>query len=302
MNTFLRKQGQYLLANELYAFLVAAVLALTPITMWLSLAVVALVTLRHGSVSGLKVFACGLVVAYVAYQFTAPASHVFSIDFITFIVGFSAAIALRITANWRIVIFGILIAALLSIGLIHMLLPNYAYEQYTLLLNSLKEIDSNYVMAQLLESQQRANPTLILNSLLGIRVLSIVFSALSSLMLARGIQSALFYPGGFRKEMLAFRASRAGVLLLVIAAFGVYQNNPIAISCLPLLVVYLMSAGISLLFNMMARKKDLVIIFLIVVPLIIVPYIMLPVYVFFGSLDSLFDLRLRLAANQKFKN
>ncbi|WP_131783071.1 hypothetical protein [Legionella gresilensis] len=302
MNTFLRNQGQYILKNEICAFFVAAILALIPLTTWLSLAVIALVTLRKGVVDGAKVFICGIIASYISYQFNTNLGHAFSMTIITFIIGFSAALILRLTANWKIVIFGILIAALIIISLVHGFLPNYANEQYVLLLAALKEVDPNHMLVQLLESQQRTNPNLIINSLLGIRVLSLVFSALGSLMLARGIQSLLFYPGGFREEMLAFRASRVGVLLLIVAAFGVYQSNPIAISCLPLLVVYLMFAGISLFFNIMARKRDLVTIFLLFVPLIIVPYIMLPIYVFFGSLDSLFNLRLHLSLDRKFKN
>ncbi|STX51734.1 membrane protein [Legionella busanensis] len=302
MNTFLRNQGQYLLKNEICAFFVAAILALTPLTTWLSLAVITLVTLRKGFVDGAKVFICGIIASYISYQFNANLGHAFSMTIITFIIGFSAALILRLTANWKVVIFGILIAALVIISLIHGLLPTYANEQYALLLTVLKEIDPNHMLVQLLESQQHTNPNLIVNSLLGIRVLSLVFSALGSLMLARGIQSLLFYPGGFREEMLAFRASCVGVFLLIIAVFGVYQGNPIAISCLPLLVVYLMFAGISLFFNIMARKRDLITIFLLFVPLIIVPYIMLPIYVFFGSLDSLFNLRLHLSLGRKFKN
>ncbi|WP_419418718.1 hypothetical protein ACNVED_09145 [Legionella sp. D16C41] len=302
MNTFLRNQGQHLLKNEYYAFFVATILALTSLTTWLALTVITLITLRNGGVKSFKVFMGGIIATYISYQFNIALEHTLSITLITFVLGYSAAVLLRATANWKIVVFCILIAAILGISLIHQFLPNYAEEQYTLLLGAVKEVDSNHTMAQILENQYRANPSLIINSLLGIKVLSLVFSALTSLMLAREIQSLLFYPGGFRKEMLAFRANRIGVLLLIIAAFGVYQNNPVAISCLPLLVVYLMLAGISLFFNIMARKRDLVTIFLLFVPLIIVPYIMLPVYVFFGSLDSLIDLRLRLSLDQKFKN
>lgn len=48
LSSLIRKQGQILLENERYAILHAVLLALLPYTAWLSIALIALMTLRKG--------------------------------------------------------------------------------------------------------------------------------------------------------------------------------------------------------------------------------------------------------------
>ncbi|MDP1604648.1 MAG: hypothetical protein Q8M03_15445 [Legionella sp.] len=294
IGSFLHKQGQYLLQNQLYALVMTAALAAIPFAAWLSLSVVALVTLRKGGYDGFKVLVAGLTVAIITASQSTVLPYTISSVVMTFSMGYIAALMLRFSASWKIVTGFMLTMALLGMLLIACLLPDYIMEQFQVLLTLFRSIEQGEIVVRLLDSHSGANQELLANYLLGVKAFSIVLSALSSLMLARYIQSLLFNPGGFRAEILEFRASRIGVLLLVISAIGAYQGNLVAVSCLPILVVYLMAAGMSLLFNIMSRKQNLVTIFLLFVPLVIAPYVMLPVYVFFGSLDSLFNFRLRL--------
>ena len=80
----------------------------------------------------------------------------------------------------------------------------------------------------------------------------------------------------------------------MIAALGSYQSNSLAISCLPVLVTYFVWAGLSLSFNILAKDKGIGTLLLLLIPLVLLPFVMLPVYIIFGALDSLFNLRLHL--------
>lgn len=70
LGELLRKQGHFLLENDHYALLYIAILALIPFATWLSVAIVALITLRKGWVSGLK----GLMIG--SASFLSPLSYV----------------------------------------------------------------------------------------------------------------------------------------------------------------------------------------------------------------------------------
>lgn len=299
MSNFWQKQSQYLLQNDRYAWLLVAALAFIPFAAWTSLAIISLLTLRKSSYSGfMALIICLLVVGFCSQQaLSLPYNNAAMI--VTFIIGYMAAVVLRYTRNLNATITITVMVALLGMVFVHCLIPEYVNEQYKSLVLMFSAIEKEGTLAQVLNGQLGTNADLLANYFLGVKSLCVVFSALSSLMLARSIQSRLFYPGGFKKEILGFRASQISVLLLVFSAIGAYQNNYVAISCLPLLVIYLMTAGMILFFNIMKNKKNTIAIFLLLVPLILIPYIMLPIYVCLGSLDSMFDFRLRLLANSR---
>lgn len=294
MGNYLQKQAHYLLKNQYYAYFLAAILAFIPFFSWVSLSVVALVTLRKGSSDGFRVLVAGVTAAILSSGLHTGLPYEGATILATYSIGFIAALLLRSTACWIAVVSVILAIVLSVITLLHILLPEFIIEQFHVMLALFRTITQGDSVIRLLEAGTGVNQQLLANYFLGIQAFSIVCSALLSLALARHLQSILFYPGGLRKELLAFRATRLGVFMLLVSALGAYQHYPIAVSFLPILVVYLMAAGMILFFNVISRERDLLTIALLFVPLIIAPYVMLPVYVLFGSLDSLFNFRLRL--------
>ena len=294
MGNFLQKQGHQLLTNQYYAYFLVIALAFLPFFSWLSLSVIALVTLRKGSNEGFKILVAGVSAAVLAAGLHSLLPYEGVAILATFSLGFGAAVVLRNVPDWKVLVSVVIGIVLLMIALIHMFLPGQITEQFQVMLALFRTVAKGESMVRMLDTQTDANQQLLANYLLGVQVCSIVITALVSLALARQIQSALFYPGGFRKELLAFRATRFGAVMLFVTAYGAWQHYPIAVSCLPILVVYLMSAGMILFFNVISRKRDLLTIALLFVPLVLAPYVMLPVYVLFGSLDSLFNFRLRL--------
>lgn len=293
LGDFLKKQAQLSLNNEKYAWFLTALLAVIPFSASLSLSVMALVTLRKGWLAGFKCLIVGLTASICFAEVAGTMSVVLSTLLLTFIICYVCACILRETASWHIVAGFVVFLATSTILLVHGLAPDYISQQYQTLQQILRAVDGSSSVADLLSHQNAENQASMANYLLGIKAISLAITAIFSLMLARAAQSSLYNPGGFKKEMLAFRAHGVGVLLLVACVCGAYQSNLVLLSCLPVFFVYLMAAGVSLGLNMLARRKRLVTMTLLFVPIILAPYIMLPVYVLFGSIDSLFNLRSR---------
>ncbi|WP_141650474.1 hypothetical protein [Legionella massiliensis] len=298
------KQSRFLLENDNQALVYIAVLAVIPFVGWLSAAIVALITLRKGWYDGLKGMIAGsialLVLSLMSMSFTAALLA----TVMAFLPCYLTAAVLHSTASWKIAGGLLVLMALLVIALVHWFAPDFITGQYQYIQAILKEIEresTDSAAVSLLNNQNKLNEVIIANYLVGIQSVSIVLSTLTSLLVARSMQSRLFYPGGFKQEMLAFRASGFGVLLLVWAVIGAYQHYPLAISCLPVLVTYYVFAGLSISFNVLAKDKGLSYLILLVVPLVILPFIMLPIYVILGALDSLFNFRLYFSAKSDEK-
>lgn len=305
LGDFLSKQSRFLLENDNQALIYIAVLAVIPFAGWLSAAIVALITLRKGWYDGLKGMIAGAMALLFLSLMSMPFAAALLATAMAFLPCYLTAAVLHSTASWKIAGGVLVLMTLLAIALVQWFAPDFITGQYQYIQAILKEIErenTDGAAVSLLNSQNKFNEVVIANYLVGIQSISIVLSTLTSLLIARSMQSRLFYPGGFRQEMLTFRASGIGVLLLVCAVIGAYQQYPLAISCLPVLVTYYVLAGLSISFNVLAKDKGLSYLFLLVVPLVILPFIMLPIYVILGVLDSLFNFRLFFSVKSDEKN
>jgi len=297
LSGLIRKQGQILLENERYAMLHAVILALLPYTAWLSVAVVALVTLRKGWTKGALVLIPALGAYFVlAYSSTALIIALLNASLV-FMPAYLAAGVLRMSVNWRFVIGSFFVQALVVVVLLQLFMPNFIAAQLVYVQAALRELQGDSALMELINNKAGMNQMVLASYLLGLQIVGVVFSACLSLMLARSVQSQLFCPGGFRREMLTFRADKIEFVFLVILFIGAIQQNVIAMSLLPILIFYFMLAGFSLSFNVLAKQKPLSLMIVSIASLVLLPFVMLPVYVIFGSLDSLFNFRLYLLAD-----
>ncbi|MBA2651578.1 MAG: DUF2232 domain-containing protein [Tatlockia sp.] len=297
---FLSKQGRFLLENDKQALVYIAVLALIPLTGWLAAAIIALITLRKGFREGLKGFLVAFMALLTLSLMTQSLYAAFINAALVFIPCYLTAAVLHSTRSWKLAGGVIVLQALLVIVLIHWLTPEFITNQIQYIQaifhgHEKESFDSTAL--ELLNNQSKFRQKIVAHYLLGVQSIVMAMSALASLTLARSIQSRLFNPGGFRQEMLEFRASAPGVCVLGIAAIGAYQHNLLAISCLPILATYYVFAGLSLTFRIIAKDKDkdkvkgIGNMVLLVVPLFILPFVMLPAYTILGALDSLFNFR-----------
>ncbi len=289
-----RKQAKVLLDNKWHAMFYAIILAVLPFASWLSVVVIALVTLRKGWRNG-----CWLLLPAMAVSFALSlTSSSFIVALISVLLNYLpcylSACVLRLTRSWRAVASGFIAQTAICVMLLQYFMPEYVLAQFQYLLTLLRDIDTESSILTFINDKSNLNQMLLASYLLGFQAVAVVFSAFIPLITARSIQSALFFPGEFRKEMLSFRGDKIGLLLLLVMLVAANQQALEAISILPMLLFYFLLAGFSLSFNVFAKHKPFRITMLLMATLFFLPFIMLPVYVIFGSLDSLFNFRLYL--------
>lgn len=291
-SSFIQKQGTHLLANKRYAMLCALLLAIAPFTAWLSLFVVALVVLTKGWREG-TLFLMPVATLHFALSlvsFTVSGAIVNTL--LTFLPCYLAACTLYLTTSWRAVASVFFLQVLLVVVLLQIFLPEFIMAQYMYIQASIREAQPDGVLLGIMRDSSGFKQIIAANYLLGIQTVTVVFSATLSLMLARSVQAQLYYPGGFKKEALAFRGNKIEFFLLVAIFVAAMQYSIVAINILPILMFYSVLAGLSLCANALARKKTRGVFFLLVTPLVLLPFIAAPVYIIVGALDSLFNFRL----------
>ena len=133
----------------------------------------------------------------------------------------------------------------------------------------------------------------------GIQILSVVISALISLIFARSIQAKLFMPGGLNAELIDFRSGRLAFLVLMGVSIASYYEISFAINLLPIILTYFLVSGFSLAYFILVRKWHVRMITLLLLLIMLKPMFMLFAYIVFGSLDSLFNFRLYLPARAR---
>ena len=294
LSGLIRKQGLLMLDNNRHAMLHAIALALLPYTAWLSLAIVALVTLRKGCREGGWLLVLVTFANFMLSAFSASASISLINALLTFMPGYLAACVLRLTVSWRAVAGLFFLQVLVAVLLLHLFVPEFIMAQYVYLQSVLREVQTDNALLAFINDKTVSNQLVLASYFLGLQAVGVDFSASLSLACARFIQSQFFYPGGFRQEMLNFRGDKIGLLLLIILFIATSQQNVLAMSLLPMLIFYFLLAGLSLIFNIFAKQKPLRTLILLVATIVLMPFVMLPVYVIFGSLDSLFNFRLYL--------
>ena len=290
---YLNKQASLLLQKPVYAWIMIGVFAVFPFTGWLALAAMALVALRGDWFDGLRCLIVGLTVSMCYAELVGRLPEVLDTVFPVYLLCYGSACLLRRSASWQLVAIFIVSLAVSIVLWTHWFATDFLLAQYQSLLQVINAIDHEHVISQVFNDQSMASQFKWAHYLFGIKMVSVILSAMVPLLLARSVQSALYYPGAFKKEMVNFRAERLACLFLLVTIWGASQNNLLAISCLPILFAYLMMAGVSLVLNLLAKKKNLVVYATLFLPMVLLPYFVLPAYVLFGSIDSVFNLRSR---------
>lgn len=281
-----------LLENKQQAILFAVILSILPFASWLSVALVSLVTLRKGEKSGFEVMLPALVIHSVPLMMLVSVESALTNTLIAYIPCYLSAVALRRTANWQNVFGVFLLQALCGFFLLQLLAPDFAIGQLTQFKSNLSQFPEYKHFFE--DSTEGMSTTVIAQLFFGIQILSVIVSAIISLMFARSVQSRIFVPGGFRNELLEFRSGRLSFLVLLIVSIASYYEISCAINALPLVLTYFALSGFALAYYALARKRQVRVGLLLVLVILLKPSLMLFAYIIFGSLDSLFNLRLYL--------
>lgn len=287
-----------ILNNRRDALIFVSLFAVLPFTAWLAVTLVALITLRKGKEAGLSILLPAMVAWLVSLVTIAPLETALLNVLITFIPAYIAAGILRIRASWSWVFGSLMTQAFLGVMLMNSFAPDAILAQYShflALLSDLPMADQWTTTKNWLASWD----TLALaHAFFGIQVLVIGVSASISLLFARFIQSKLFMPGGFKKEMLAFRSGKAALAVLILLIMAAYAKILIAIDLLPFTIFYFLLSGLNLLFTVLAQKKWITMI-LFIVSATLSPLTMMMIASFFGILDSIFNFRTNFFATAR---
>lgn len=286
------KFSKTLLENRQQAMLYAAVTSVLPFASWLSVALILLVTLRKGAKAGFEVMLPALVIHSVPLMMLLPVDSALINTFFEYIPCYLAAICLRKTISWQWVCGIFLVQAILGFLLIQLIAPEFIIGQLT----QFKKLLTHYQeYEQIIDSSFEGLTAFNLAQLFfGIQILSVVISAIISLLFVRSIQAKLFLPGAFREELLGFRAGKISLLVLLLIGTAAYYQIPLALNLLPMVCVYFLVAGFNLAYFVLARKHQYRIALLLFLLIMFKPSYMLLAYLAIGSLDSLFNFRLYL--------
>ena len=298
LSGFIAKQARFILDNNRYAMLLTSMLALLSYTSWLAIIIVGFVTLRKGWRFGVWLLVPAVIANAAPYLDSNAMIAIATINAaLGFVPCFMAACVLRATESWRWVAVSLFLAVSLVIGMLQMWMPDFIMAQFLYLQTILRDAQVDSSLLSYMDDKTGLNKMTFASYLLGLQALGVVISAGLSLICARSLQSKLFNPGGFRKEILTFRGDKVDFILLMVLLLAVSQKSMLAVSLLPLLVFYFFLAGLSLSCHVFAKKKPILSLILCLTTLVLLPFVMVPVYVLFGSLDSLFNLRLYLPSD-----
>jgi hypothetical protein len=290
------KQAELILSARNKALGYAIVLALLPYCTWLGMIVIALVTLRKGEREGGRILLVTMLVHAGVLLCSLPVYIAISNTFILFLPVYVMAYVLRAWANWQAVATVLFLLVIVSSVIIQQMTPEWITSQFTLLQSIVNASQPDQALSKWLNEPSDIPVLVIANYAFGIQLMMAVFSIWSALLMARSLQSRLYYPGGFAKELLTFRGNRMSCIVMVALSIAAWQWNVVAMNVLPILIVFHVLAGLSLCANVMLGKSSKMILAALVLPLIFVPFVVVPLYVILGLLDSVFNIRLAFAS------
>lgn len=285
-------QSKKIMENKQHAIWCAAAFSLLPFASWLSVALVALLTLRKGGKLGFETLVPVLIIHSVPLLMLVSVESALVNTLIAYLPCYFAALILRKYANWQAVASTFFLCALIAFVFINYLIPDFAMIQF----NQFKLMLSHYdEYKQFIEgSIQGINSWNLAQLFFGIQILSVVISSLISLLFARFIQAKLFVPGGLNLELAEFRGSKLASLILIGIAISAYNQWAFAINLLPLVLAYFLFVGLNLSYFIIARRWHFKVITLLFLLIMLKPIFVVFTFIVLGVLDTLFNFRLYL--------
>lgn len=281
---------ELIMSKKQYIILCALLLAAIPFGNQVAVAFVAFITLRKGPNEGALALIAAITMQFGLLHASTSITSAIVNSVVLYVPCYVAAYVLRTTMSWQSVAGALFLLVSCSAILVQLIAPEFVLGQYLYLEAIIKESQSDVLMSKIFNDLSSINKNIVASYAFGIQILSVLVSSITSLILARALQSRLYNAGGFKKEVLGFRVNRIGILILVGLFFAVYLQNLIAIILMPMFFLYFLLAGLSVSVNTL-NKKNAKFTLIPLVPLIIVPIATVPFYCMLGLFDSLFNLK-----------
>ncbi len=293
----MHKFGQWLLAKNINASIVAFVCALLPaITLpgeFLASILVAFITLRKGAKSGLVVLTWVALPA-VAMMFIGKLS-LFDVLLARCVVVWALAILLRQTHSWSLLLAVLAVIGAVGVAFFHVWIADpVSFWSAKLSIYFLQMAE----MLPLPAADIKANVALIAGFATGLLAFVVVAGIFIQLLLARWWQASLFNPGGLGKEAKMIRVNPWVSGVFVLAIIGACFKQALLVDMMPVLMIPFIVAGFSLLHWWMIHKPQLTWVLVVVyVGFIFFPYVSMSLALY-GMADSWVDFRRRYQLKQ----
>lgn len=281
----MRGIAEFVMRSRSHAIGASMVAAVLPLLGWLSTVIVALVCLRHGAFAGFLVLLWACLPISVALYYVGDPSPL-----IAMVGTFLMAVMLRQALSWELV----LVASVVLSGVGALIFELTATD----LLARFVEFYIEYL--QRVDASIALQPDQALPLLLGFFASGQAFAMVVMLMIARWCQSALYNPGGFKKEFHQLRLSPVVSSGIVVAMLVCYMFREQLGRWLPLLTVPLVFASLGLVHWVMNDRnlsKNWVAGFY--VALVLLFQLVYPFLASVALMDSWFNIRNRIQMIQK---
>ncbi len=289
----MRKIGQFLLANPIYGMAAAMLCALLPLIAlpggFLAGIVVGFVTLCRGYRAGLLV----LVGVAIPALLIGILKQSFLIDLVLVRCGLVWLLAsiLRHTVSWRLVIEIMTVLGIVAVLGFYLVLGDVSGWWITVL-SHYQSLFNAIVSGQLSEAKLGEMIAQMAPIATGLFVGLLLLGTFCQLLVARWWQAALFRPGGLAKEFVEIRSGSILAILLTITVIAALFGAAFAIDLLPVVILPIAVAGLSLVHKWARFNKKIVYLLVIVyLGLIFLPMIMVAILALAGYVDSWYDLR-----------
>ncbi|TCS40161.1 hypothetical protein [Reinekea marinisedimentorum] len=279
--------ARYAMKSPLHTGVLAALFAATPLLYFVSAALVALTTLRHGITYGTRTLLMAMAGGLVSWYLSGVPLSLLVLVLVTLL-----AEVLKATQSWsRTLILGSVIGLVLAF-----IAQNLFAAQFDSILDGIQQVfmtnGAGSVESQLLEMTRDWVGFILISSQLAEAVLT--------LLLARYWQAGLYNPGGLKGEMQALRFTRQEVVFLVAAVLVsvLYLPGAVMLFGIPLAFV-----GMALLHGIVTKLglggQWLVALYIGAVMFI---QFILPLLVLVVIADSMIDLKSRIPERTKSDN
>ena len=281
----LEKFGTYLMRGRREACLAAFILAILPFLSGFALAIMALVTLRKDVREGGFVLLAILLPTFVILL-VRHSSLIGYAALANIIIVWLLAAILRATYSWNWVLLFAAIVGVCGVLAIHVRHPEIALWWQQKIQAYSQEVGGNASIQQGLVLELSSIAT-------GIQVAMLLIGDLVWLLLARAWQAKLFNPGKLGEELRAIKLPKfAAIVVTLLVLLAVTTDSAILLDCLPVLLLPLVFAALSLVHYVLKTRSMhwfwLVIFYGVLI--LLFPY-MLVLLAFIGLVDSMLNVR-----------
>lgn len=290
----MRRLLEYILQSRWRTLFAALLFSLLPFLRWIGSAIMATITLHAGPKTGFYLL---LWITLPSIMFLLQGDYLSLISLLLLGNGFIwlIAVLLRATDSWhRLLQFNTLIG-LIVLGGVYLFTPNINEVWYTTFL-TLEEQLGIFSQLPLTEVQKDTTLHTMANMATGLLITTQLLINLGILFIARWWQAILYNPGGLRREVHAIRLSRWETTLLAACLTIASTTSVLPLDIIPLLMMPLFLAGISLVHALIAKANRFNRLYLLLfyIAIIFMPPYMGVALILAAIADSWFNFRYRL--------